>query len=218
MSEIKAPAPWDLTGNGYIFLYKFSESFVHTQGFIPPFLQGAYRGGFGAVMLVDYHTSGVGAYRELLFIPGVFEVNGKNYYSITKIYVSTMASVVNGQENWGIPKEVADFDIQRIDDSSERIRVSTNGSTFFDATLTTEKIVRLPVNIGWLPIKLTLVQQEKNQLLLTTPGGKGTAQLASVARLNVEGEYFPDLSHLKPLITTRLTNFNLVFPIAEQIP
>src|SRR6187549_840298 len=126
MTEIKAPAPWTLTGDGYIFVYKFSQDFVRSQGLIPPFLQGAYRGGFGAVMLVDYHTSGVGAYRELLFIPGVFEVNGKNYYSITKIYVSTMASVVNGQENWGIPKEVADFDIQRLDDSSERITVSAN--------------------------------------------------------------------------------------------
>jgi hypothetical protein len=215
--EIKAPAPWSLTGSGYIFVYKFAKDFVRTQGFVPPFLEGRYRGGFGAVMLVDYHTSDVGGYRELLFIPGVFDFGGKNYYSITKIYVSTMASVVNGRENWGIPKELADFDIQRLDEHSEQIRASANGVNFFDTTLIAEKLVRLPINTGWLPIKQTLVQQGNDKLLLTTPSGRGVAQLATIVDMQADGGCFPDIAYVKPLAAVKVTNFGMMFPVAEEL-
>jgi hypothetical protein len=214
-AEIKAPAPWSLTGSGYIFVYKFAQDFVRSQGFIPPFLEGRYRGGLGAVMLVDYQTSDVGGYRELLFIPGLFEFGSKNYYSITKIYVSTMASVVNGRSNWGIPKELADFDIQRLDEYSERIRVSANGVTFFDSTLIAEKLVRLPINTEWLPIKQTLVQQGNDRLLLTTPSGRGVAQLATIVDLQVDKGCFPDIAYVNPLAAVKVTNFGMTFPVAE---
>jgi hypothetical protein len=215
--EIKAPAPWSLTGEGYIFVYKFAKEFVRTQGFIPPFLEGRYWGGFGGVMLVDYHTSDVGGYRELLFIPGVFDFGGKNYYSITKIYVSTMASVFNGRANWGIPKELADFDIQRLDEQSERIRVSVNGVTFFDTTLIAEKLVRLPIDTGWLPMKQTLVQQGNDRLLLTTPSGRGVAQIATIVDLRADRGFFPDIAHLNPLTAVKVTNFGMTFPVAEEL-
>jgi hypothetical protein len=215
--EINAPAPWSLTGNGYIFVYKFAKDFVRTQGFIPPFLEGRYRGGFGTVMLVDYHSSDVGGYRELLFIPGVFEFGSKNYYSITKIYVSTMASVVNGRANWGIPKEVADFEFQQLDEYSERVRVSLNGITFFDTTLITENLGRVPINTGWLPINQTLVQQESDRLLLTTPSGRGTAQFATIVDLRVDGGCFPDIAYIKPLAAVKVRNFQMTFPVAEQL-
>jgi hypothetical protein len=32
--------------------------------------------------------------------------------SISKIYVSTQDSIDNGQKNWGIPKEMAHFEVQ----------------------------------------------------------------------------------------------------------
>jgi acetoacetate decarboxylase len=67
-------------------------------------------------------TSGVGPYKELLFIPGVFHINGRYTYSISKIYVSTEASVRSGIENWAIPKEVADFTIEDQDDGSTLYR------------------------------------------------------------------------------------------------
>ena len=105
----KYPAPWDLKGKGYIFLYKFNKKFVEQSGKVPEFLKDSFTGGFGSVMLVNYKQSNAGPYGELLFIPGKFKFNNKKLDNISKIYVSTMESVVNGRLNWGIPKEKADF-------------------------------------------------------------------------------------------------------------
>ncbi|NOS55010.1 MAG: hypothetical protein HOP37_01990, partial [Cyclobacteriaceae bacterium] len=104
-----ASAPWKLTGSGYILLYRFPKAFVAEHGFLVDFQKEKFVSGWGAVMLVDYKTSPVGPYRELLFIPGIFSFNKKKVFSISKIYVSTQNSVINGIENWGIPKELADF-------------------------------------------------------------------------------------------------------------
>lgn len=67
-------------------------------------------------------TSGVGPYRELLFIPGAFHINGRYTFSIPKIYVSTETSVNSGIKNWGIPKEVADFTVEDQADGSTLYR------------------------------------------------------------------------------------------------
>jgi acetoacetate decarboxylase len=67
-------------------------------------------------------TSGVGPYQELLFIPGLFHIDGRYTFSISKIYVSTEASVRSGIENWAIPKELADFKIDTQDDGSTLYR------------------------------------------------------------------------------------------------
>ncbi|RZK00390.1 MAG: acetoacetate decarboxylase, partial [Flavobacterium sp.] len=114
-----APPPWDLTGNGYVFLFHFSKAFVQEQGFLDDYQKDTYKGGLlglGTVMLVDYTTSDVGPYKELLFVPGRFSFNkpADNTWGISKIYVSSYYSVWNGRENWGIPKELAEFNIQKI--------------------------------------------------------------------------------------------------------
>ena len=76
--EIKiAPAPWNLTGDAYIMVYKFSKGFVQEYGFLADYQQDRFLGYVGTVMLVDYKTSGVGPYRELLFIPGMFTFDWK---------------------------------------------------------------------------------------------------------------------------------------------
>jgi hypothetical protein len=64
----------------------------------------SFKGGVGAVMLVHYEKADCGPYDELLYIPGFFEHNGKNYMRITKIYVSTKESVEWGRRNWAIQK------------------------------------------------------------------------------------------------------------------
>ena len=76
-NKVKAyPAPWNLHGKGYIFLYKFKKDFVAQSGNVPAFLDGAFVGGFGSMMLVDYEESNAGPYGELLFIPGKFRFGG----------------------------------------------------------------------------------------------------------------------------------------------
>ena len=60
--------------------------------------------------------------------------DGKRHLSISRIFVSTLDSVVNGQRNWGIPKDVAQFDVRYGDNGVDRVTVSRNGSLTLGAT------------------------------------------------------------------------------------
>jgi hypothetical protein len=204
-------APWNLTGSGLILAYRFPRSFVLENGFVPPELQDSFVGGIGTVMLVDYRTSDVGPYRELLFIPGQFQIEGKRRYVITKIYVSTMASIVNGRANWAIPKELADFD---VDDEAKSFSVSQNDQPFFSLTVQARSW-NLPFNTAWLPIKVTLGQIQDEKLYITAPGGKGTVQFASAENIHVDSNLFPDIGQFRPLAAFRTQDFAITFPTAD---
>ncbi len=60
-----SPPPWHLTGYGTVLLYHVPEKLNRENGFMAPYQEKGYRGWIGAVMMVDYHSSGVGPYREL---------------------------------------------------------------------------------------------------------------------------------------------------------
>ncbi|MCS6795047.1 MAG: acetoacetate decarboxylase family protein, partial [Raineya sp.] len=135
MPSIVAPPPWTLHGKGIILLYRFEKSFVENNGFLSENLKKRYKGILGSVMLVDYEDSPVGVYRELLFIPGMFQFDSRKVFHISKIYVSTYESVWNGIENWGIPKEMADFTWEDAQNGFERFVVKKEGDTFFSAEL-----------------------------------------------------------------------------------
>ena len=121
---MQAPPPWKLKGNGYIFLYHFPKYFVEKFGFLADYQANRFDGDFvGTVMLVDYASSAVGSYQELLFIPGRLNFDKKKIFSISKIYVSSQDSVENGIANWGIPKELADFKITKLSEKEEIVEV-----------------------------------------------------------------------------------------------
>jgi hypothetical protein len=210
------PAPWELTGHGYVFLFRFPKAFILEHGFIPPELKDRYRGGFGAVMLVDYHSSPVGAYHEALFIPGLFDFGNKRKYSITKIYVSTIDSVINGQENWGIPKELADFDVQPYGNNLERFRMLTDGQIIIDALIETLP-QKMPVNTQWLPFRPGLIQTWADKQYLTTPYAKGKVSLASLQSVYVDPAHFPDFGYQRPLTSVHATDIVMTFPKPEML-
>ena len=130
-----APAPWSLSGEGLVSLYHFPGRFVRQWGFMETYQQRSYKGGIGALIYMDYKSSNVGPYQELMFIPGLFYLAGKWTFSISKIWVSTQESLFNGQRNWGIPKELADFSKEKLADGSATLGVSKNNRTFFSATV-----------------------------------------------------------------------------------
>jgi hypothetical protein len=99
------PPPWTLSGRGLILVYRLPKPWLLEHGHIPAHLEPQFVGGLSALMLVDYAQSNCGAYRELLFVPGQFRSPDGNFWSISRIYVSSQASVDNGIANWGIPKE-----------------------------------------------------------------------------------------------------------------
>jgi hypothetical protein len=205
-----APAPWHLTGNAYIMVYKFSKSFVEEQGFLADYQQDRFLGYVGTVMLVDYKTSGVGPYRELLFIPGMFTFDWKKVFSISKIYVSSHDSVYNGIENWGIPKEYANFDWQQNNDGTEEVSVKIEGKEFFKANFK-KGFISFPLTTKIFP--LNVVQKLRKDLIITNPTAKGKATLSSMKSVKVDKDFFPDLSQATPLLTMKVKDFEMTFNV-----
>ena len=210
--ELVAP-PWNLVGSGYIQLYRFDRDFVQKNGFLKDFQIKNFKGGWGAVMLVNYETSPVGPYVELLFIPGVISIAQGNAYSISKIYVSTKASVENGIYNWGIPKELADF-VWLKGKQSDEVKVSVNGIAFFEAKFK-KNWFRFPISTALFP--LTIIQQLGEKLLLTKPSSKGMAHFAKMTNAKINSAYFPDVSQHSPLVTVKVENFTMKFTAARVI-
>lgn len=204
------PAPWNLSGKGYILIYKFNRNFVKEQGNSMPFLQGCYAGGIGSVMLVDYTASNAGPYRELLFIPGKFKHDGKKINTISKIYVSTMTSVINGRKNWGIPKEQADFTFESLDNHHEHIMVSSGEESIADLTIASGGI-SFPVSTRLLPFPL--VQLHEGKYYYTTFYGHGKGKLARVQKITVNPRLFPDISLFKPIAVIKVEPFYITFPV-----
>jgi len=113
------PPPWALRGTGYVLLYWFQRYEFRLKAFTQPALSDHWRGGLGALVWMDYRQSPVGPYREILFIPGRFAFNGRRDWSISRIYVETLASVIGGRANWGIPKDLATFTTEQRPDGTE---------------------------------------------------------------------------------------------------
>ena len=207
------PPPWKLKGNGYILLYHFSKAFINKNGFLKTFQVNNLKSGWGAIMVVNYEDSPVGPYHELLFIPGIFSFNGNKAFSISKIYVSTELSVVNGINNWGIPKEHAGFGWTKTKDG-DHVRVTLNEQIIFQADFTRRGFT-FPISTKILPLKI--IQSLNNQLLLTKPSSKANASLATTTQLQTNPLYFPDLSNSKPFLTIRVDSFEMVFPPATIV-
>ncbi|WP_207430917.1 acetoacetate decarboxylase family protein [Sabulibacter ruber] len=214
--SIIAPAPWKLTGEGLVWLYAFPREFNLEHGFLEDFQASAYLGKIGAVMYLNYRTTNVGPYQELLFLPGLFKVNGQVAFSVSKIYVSTSASAWNGRENWGIPKEIADFSFLKSSDGLMDLELSAGNQVFFTAQAKSFG-PRLPVTTRPLPL-VKLVQNVREQLLLTKPEMDGQGQLASSKSISADPRFFPPIQQLKPLATIGITDFRMVFPVPEVLP
>ncbi|HXK45909.1 MAG TPA: acetoacetate decarboxylase family protein [Deltaproteobacteria bacterium] len=211
---IEAPAPWSLMGHGYVVLVRFDPGFVADQGFVPEPLKGLFSGGFGTIMYVDYLSSDVGPYKELLFIPGLFAFGRKRYYSITKIYVSTEDSVVNGRNNWGIPKELSDFEVIR-DQRTEIIRMSRGNRPCVELHFRSLPC-SLPVTTALIPAGLrTLAHHHDGRTYLTTPRARGVVSPAHLTHALIDGSAFPDFNLGRILCSVSIPHFFMTFPRAR---
>lgn len=207
-------APWTLSGNGFMILFKFSKDWVEKNAQVPDFLKGHFSGHFASLMLVNYETSAVGPYKELLFIPGKFHFKGEKYQSISRIYVSSEASVEWGRRNWGIPKFYADFNIEKINDHQEKWTVSIDQKTFFEIEIAWQTW-RFPITTALVPIKV--IQEnfdKKNAFFLTAPHAKGKGSFAKILSLKIHEPFFPNVENCKPLATLRVSDFQMTFPVA----
>jgi len=202
----KAPAPWKLSGEGIIILYKFKKDWVEENAFLPDDLKGKFKGGLGYVMLVDYTESPVGPYKELLFIPGKFRKSKQQ--AITKIFVDSESSTVNGQANWGIPKETLPISWEKTE-KKDQFNLLNKGKEVFSMEVKHGGI-SFPVSTALLPIRLC--QTWKKLKYYTRPMGRGWGKLARVKKIELDPRFFPDIRNQKPLLAIRVKPFVMEFP------
>lgn len=203
------PSPWTLKGEGVILVYKFNKEWVENNGFLTESQKGNFKGGLGFVMLVNYHESPVGPYKELLIIPGKFKPHGRQ--SITRIFVDSVASTMNGRSNWGIPKETVPM-IWQKNGSTETIGIGPEDDPILFCRIKTSGIA-FPASTKIMPIKL--YQELEGKIYLTNPSGSGWAKLAKIESLKVDQDYFPDIGKLKPLMCFKVNPFTMHFPDPE---
>ncbi|MEQ1438946.1 acetoacetate decarboxylase family protein [Fontimonas sp. SYSU GA230001] len=219
-SVIDAPAPWRLQGRGYVSLLRCPADLLDGHSFVPESLRGKRsRAPYALMMFVDYASSPVGPYHELLFIPGSFAFeDGRRHLSISRIFVSTLDSVVNGQRNWGIPKDVAQFEVRYGDHGLDRVRVSRNGTCFAELAYTSWPL-SLPVATALLPASWhTLAQHDRGQTFIYRPSARGWMRPARLVERRFDAFEFPDVASADVLATVKLTHFDMTFPASQILP
>lgn len=204
--QTTCPPPWRLKGEGFILLYKFSKSFIQEHALLHASQIDSYTGGLGYVMLVNYEESPVGPYKELLIIPGKFGAERRQ--AITKIYVDSEASTQNGRKNWGIPKETVPI-IWQKEGKLTKIGVGSEHDPIWYSEIMTGKIP-IPVSTKLLPIELLQTWEDKQYL--TKPAGKGWGKLASLQKIHVNPQGFPNITAKKPLLCVHVHPFEMYFP------
>ena len=219
-AEANAPAPWELRASGYIFVLRSARGQLGADNFTPQSLRAARTGPFAYAMFLDYTHAPVGPYRELLFIPGAFRYPDRTCFTITKIYVSSEASVVNGRRNWGIPKELAQFEVEygvggeRVD----RVCMSVDGRPAAELTLR-HHAIGVPLIAGLVPARLrTLRQTLDGRQFTLAPTARGSLRAARVLQARIDGERFPAFTPEDVLVAVKLPRVLWSFPVAQVDP
>ena len=209
------PAPWRLEGDGWVVLLRLPAEVRDDPRHIPAELADCALGGPALLMFVDYASSPAGPYRELLFIPGRFTLpDGRKAWSVTRIYVSTWDSVVNGRRNWGIPKDLAEFErTGRGRGETLVVRVGTREVARMEFAA---RGPALPASAGLLPAAVRrLVQFHGGRRFELAPGGRGRVRPGRTLGMDSDPALFPDLSAARAPATFQVPRFRLNFPVAK---
>jgi hypothetical protein len=214
------PAPWSLSGKGWIVALKLPAEHPAQTAFVPDELAGRGRSLASYLMYVDYAESGCGPYRELLFIPGAFPFpDSRRHLSISRILVSTWDSVVNGRNNWGIPKDRADFAVEPggADSREECVRVSSDGHEVCELRFARLRLAPpLPVHAGVVPTSLrTLAQRFRGRTYYYAPEARGWVRPGRLLSWRFNAGLFPDLTGAAVVATLRVESFRMTFPVAQ---
>ncbi len=217
--KIVAPAPWQLSGEGYVVSVWMPMS---TSTPATKIKRPWSRGHIQLLIFANYTQSDVGPYYELLHIPQLTRGVIEGYPSISKIYVSSMASVTNGQKNWGIPKELAHFESRKMVGAlpdrmgTEIVELKTTDHQSIARIEFQPHGLKFPISTALMPKRLrTLVQDWQGKRFYTAPEAKGQACFTKVKSWSFDSAYFPDLSKSKVISAIKIRDLEMIFPTAK---
>jgi len=213
-AEPPVPPPWRLRGSGYVFLFTFEPWFLRSGGFVPPELGEGFEGQLGAVVLAEYRNSPVGPYRELLFLAGRNRRWRNHRFSIVRAYVSSEASTAAGRENWGIPKQTAEFEVITGRDGAERMIVLQDGCAQVDLTVAPARRLALPVwSLFAPPSWRTIVQFQDGKPMATRVNSRAMLRSAKLLDFRTMLAAFPDVTKGELVAAFRIENLRLSMPM-----
>lgn len=195
------PEPWDLQGHGYIALWLVPTRALPAlpAGVTPVSLLGR---SIVATAFVDYLPGGLLPYHEFLVAPLVRH-GARVGISITDIWVDSKASRAGGRELWGIPKEMAEFDLAHGPVFHGTARVDGVAVASADGRRG-QRGVRPP-----FPVLGSTLQTLAGDLARTPLRAGGRLHLAR-ASWNVDGP-LEWLRPYRPFLTVATTDFTLRF-------
>ncbi|MFD5813411.1 acetoacetate decarboxylase family protein [Streptomyces sp. NPDC127038] len=201
--------PWRLAGQMYVSLW-----LVPVRE-LPPVAAGtrpvtvAGRGAVGAAWVV-YENDSVLHYNELL--RAVLVRDGRRpRVCVTDIWVDSAASMAGGRELWGIPKEMADIDIDRT--AGVRAGAATEKDVL--ATAAFEPGRRIP---GRWPLAYRVVQNLDGGLKTSSVRSRSALRLARAQWIAQESSPLGELSRRRPLLSLALNDFAIRFGDAVPEP
>lgn len=204
------PAPWTLRGDAHVVLARSPRRPSAELGAGVSMRPGR----IGALAFIRYAESNVGPYDELLWLaPWALRVGRARLHTVTRIYVSSEASLHNGRREWGFPKELARFEVD-AGAGTQHVRVTSAAGTVAAFELETGRR-SIAVDASVLPgALLELGQVLDGRLYRVRPGVRGRLQGARCSRLSSSAP-LGELSCVSRLSAVSLLDFTLVFPRAE---
>ncbi len=112
VSDGYPPAPWQLRGWGIATVQgvdvRAARRFVPSDCTIVAVAPGRTLGG---LVFVSYESGSILVYRELIFVAALVRVGRRIAFYLPRLYVDSAASLAGGRGIWGVPKEMASFDV-----------------------------------------------------------------------------------------------------------
>lgn len=196
------PEPWHLAGQMHLSLW------LVPRGELPPLPDGvrpvtlAGRALMGAAWVL-YENDSILHYNEVL--AAVLVRDGlRPRVTITDIWVDSPPSKAGGRELWGIPKELASFDISR--DNGVQATARTEDATLAAASFHSR--TRLP---GRWPVSYRITQQLGGHLKTSPVRSRSAASLAKASWQIPPDSALRLPAHGQPLLSLTLHDFRLTF-------
>jgi hypothetical protein len=201
------PAPWQLRGWGIATVQgvdvRAARCFVPRDCAIVAVAPGRTLGG---LLFVSYEYGSVLVYRELVVVAALVRVGGRFAFYLPRLYVDSAASLAGGRGIWGVPKDMASFDVTTS--GAQRTIVVRSGDG---------DICRLQVGVARTGIRLRVpvpaLGTRADSFLFFT--GRLTARFGlarAVVDLPRDGK-FAALSLDRPLFAVSLDELELRVPV-----
>lgn len=207
----RVPAPWTLRGEAHALLLWLPRERTST----PSGQTAERRGRLGVLALVRYAESDVGPYDELLWlVPWGLRDGARRQHTVVRIFVSSEASRWNGRRNWGIPKQLAQFDVERLSASAQRFEVSTPEGCVASFIVASGEGA-LPVDTRVLPAALLrLGQVQDARSFHFAPQARGRLHRARFSALATDPAQFIETRGARALGALSVSELEMYFPVA----